>query len=97
MPEEKRPRRAEKPKEQQWPDCSDKQRAKVPDINLALRDLVNPCSVARKFNVPLSRLRAFQVRDSAAPGSRMVNDFAVSRNSMTPQLVAKRKRSEPPK
>jgi hypothetical protein len=72
-------------KKQQWPDCPDKQRAKVPHINLAIKDLVNPCQLAKKFGVPLSRLRAFEVRDGQT--GEMKNDFAVARNNNAPRLV----------
>ena len=75
-------------KESQWTNCSDKQRAKVPHINLALKDMANPCEVAKKFGVQLRQLRAFQIRDGAAPGSPMVNDFAVARTNKAPRLVA---------
>ena len=70
----------------QWANCSDKKRAKVPHINLALKDMANPCEVAQKFGVQLRQLRAFQIRDGATPGL-MVNDFAVARTNKAPRLV----------
>jgi hypothetical protein len=72
----------------QWPDCSDKRRARVPHINLAINDMVNPCELAKEFEVPLSQLRAFQVRDPVS--GKMMNDFAVARNRRAPRLVARR-------
>ena len=69
----------------QWKNCPDKQRAKVPYINLALRDMANPCEVAKKFGVQLRQLRAFQIRDGAT--GLMVNDFAVARTIKAPRLV----------
>ena len=71
----------------QWANCSDKKRAKVPHINLALKDMANPCEVAQKFGVQLRQLRAYQVRDGATATSPMVNDFAVARTNKAPRLV----------
>ncbi len=51
-----------------WKNCPDKERAKVPEINLAIGDMANPCELAKKFNVRLNQLRAFQVRDGAIRG-----------------------------
>jgi hypothetical protein len=69
----------------QWRDCSDKQRAKVPHINLAIKDLTNPCLLAKKFGVPLSRLRAFEVRDGQT--GEMKNDFMIARNTNAPRIA----------
>jgi hypothetical protein len=68
-------------KKQQWPDCSDTERAKVPGINLALKDMTNPCKLAKQYGVRLGQLRAFTVRDdaSAAPFGERKNDFAIAR------------------
>ena len=38
-------------KKDQWPDCSDKERAKVPGINLAIKDMTNPCKLAKQYGV----------------------------------------------
>jgi hypothetical protein len=71
---------------QQFPNCPDKQRAKVPHINLTIKDMANPCELAEQFDVPLSRLRAFQIRDPVT--REMLNDFAISRDDNTPQLFS---------
>jgi hypothetical protein len=71
----------------QWSDCPDTLRAKVPGINLAIKDMVNPCELAKKFGVPLGQLRAFEVRDGQT--GEMENDFAVARNQNAPQLKTK--------
>jgi len=59
--------------------CPDKERAKVPGINLAIGDMANPCELAKKFGVKLSQLRAFEVRDGQT--GAMKNDFVVARTS----------------
>ena len=66
-------------KDQQWPDCSDKERAKVPGINLALQDMTNPCELAKQYGVRLGQLRAFTVRDSATTTGERKNDFVIAR------------------
>jgi hypothetical protein len=72
------------PEKPQWRDCPDKQRTKVPDINLAIKDLANPCQLAKKFGVPLSQLRAYTMRDGATNESK--NDFFIARNRNAPTL-----------
>jgi hypothetical protein len=67
---------------EQWRDCSRDKRAKVPHINLEIKDMSNPCKLAEKFGVKLSQLRAFEVKD----GLEMKNDFVVARNINTPRL-----------
>ncbi len=62
-----------------WKNCPDKERAKVPEINLAIGDMANPCELAKKFNVRLNQLRAFQVRDGATGQTK--NDFVIARTS----------------
>ena len=48
-----------KPKsDEQWADCPRRERAKVSNVNLDIKDLVNPWELAKQFSVPLSRLRA---------------------------------------
>jgi hypothetical protein len=69
------------PKTQQWPDCSDKQRAKVPGINLALRDMENPCELAKQYGVKLGQLRAYTVPDAASVPRVWLNDFVIARTS----------------
>ena len=69
----------------QWRDCPDRQRAKVPHINLAIRDMTNPCKLAKKFGVRLGRLRAFEVRDGQT--SEMKNDFMIARNTNAPRIA----------
>jgi hypothetical protein len=68
-------------KKPQWPDCSDKERAKVPGINLAIKDMTNPCKLAKQFGVKLGQLRAYTVRDdaSAAPFGERKNEFIIAR------------------
>jgi hypothetical protein len=68
----------------QWPDCPDSQRKQIPNINLALQDMVNPCELAQQFEVKLSQLWAFEVRDSQT--NQMVNDFHIARNSRNARL-----------
>jgi hypothetical protein len=75
---------------QQWPNCPDRQRAKVPGINLAIRDMANPCQLAKDFGVQLRRLRAFQVRDGQT--GEMKNDFMVARNVSAPLVASTRRR-----
>jgi hypothetical protein len=70
-----RRRKRKKATDEQWPDCPKEQRAKVPNINLAIKDMANPCQLAKKFGVPLSRLRAFEVRDGQT--GQMKNDFVI--------------------
>ena len=69
----------------QWPDCPDSQRKQVPNINLALQDMVNPCELAEQFKVKLSQLWAFEVRDGQT--NQMKNDFHVARNSRNARLT----------
>jgi hypothetical protein len=47
---------------EQWRDCPRKERAKVPHINLDIKDMTNPCRLAEKFGVPLSRSRRCRLR-----------------------------------
>jgi hypothetical protein len=53
--------------------CPDSERAKVPGIVLRLKDMQNPCVLARMRGVPISSLRATQVMDGAI--KEMVNNF----------------------
>jgi hypothetical protein len=69
---------------EQWRDCPRNKRAKVPHINLDIKDMANPCKLAEKFGVKLSQLRAFEVRDGET--GEMKNDFVVARNINTPRL-----------
>ena len=62
-----------------WKNCPDKERAKVPGINLAIGDMANPCELAKKFKVKLNQLRAFQVHDGATRETK--NDFVIARKS----------------
>jgi len=78
-------RKGKKPTDEQWPDCPKEQRAKVPDINLAIKDMSNPCKLAKKYSVPLSQLRAFEVRDGQT--GQMKNDFFIARNKNAPRLT----------
>ena len=71
---------AETTKKQQWPDCPDNERAKVPGINLAIRDMANPCQLAKQYGVKLGQLRAFTVRDSATNTGERLNDFRVDKS-----------------
>jgi hypothetical protein len=76
-----------------WPNCPDKQREKVPGINIVLDDMVNPCELAKKWGVQLRRLRAFQMLNSTARPAQMVNDFALGRGHTAP-LISVRKGSK---
>jgi hypothetical protein len=69
----------------QWPDCPDSQRKQIPNITLALQDMVNPCELAEQFKVKLSQLWAFEVRDGQT--GQMKNDFHVARNSRNARLT----------
>lgn len=69
---------------EQWPDCPLKKREKIPDINLAIKDMANPCKLAQKFGVRLNQLRAFEVRDGQT--GEMKNDFVIARSIATPRL-----------
>jgi|AmaraimetFIIA100_FD_contig_61_4295924_length_743_multi_3_in_0_out_0_2 hypothetical protein len=69
----------------QWPDCPDSQRKQVPNIDLDLQDMVNPCELAEKFKVKLSQLWAFLVRDGQT--NQMKNDFHIARNSTNARLT----------
>src|SRR6266705_2370598 len=53
--------------------CPDSERAKVPGIVVALKDMENPCVLAEMNGVPITRLRARQVIDGAT--GRSVNTF----------------------
>jgi hypothetical protein len=72
------PKKPSKPKkaDEQWLDCPRSERVKIPGINPDIKDLLNPCELARQRGVPLSQLRAI-------PGGRdprtglPVNDFVV--------------------
>ena len=68
-------------KKDQWPDCSDKERAKVPGINLAIKDMTNPCKLAKEYGVKLGQLRAYTVRDDASgsPFGERKNEFVIAR------------------
>ncbi len=50
-------------------------REEIRGINAALRDMADPHEVARTLDVPLSRLRARQIRDPVR--GDMVNDFFI--------------------
>jgi RNA polymerase primary sigma factor len=50
-------------------------REDIPGINAALRDMADPHEVARTLGVPLSQLRARQIRDPSR--GDMVNDFFI--------------------
>lgn len=65
-------------KKPQWPDCPDKERAKVPGINLALKDMADPCKLAKQYGVKLGQLRAFTVADGSVPRV-WLNDFIIAR------------------
>ena len=73
-----RPRETTK-RDQQWPDCPDKQRVKVPGINLAIRDMTNPCELAKQYGVKLGQLRAFTVPEAASNTGEKKNDFVIAR------------------
>ncbi len=53
--------------------CPESKHAKVPGIVLTLKDMQNPCVLARMKGVPISRLRAKQIIDGAT--GRSVNTF----------------------
>jgi hypothetical protein len=72
-----------------WPNCPDKQREKVPGINIVLDDMVNPCQLAKKWGVQLRRLRAYQILN---PGRGMINDFALGRSHTAPLLSGRKGR-----
>jgi len=55
--------------------CPDSERAKIPGIVVALKDMENPCVLAEMNGVPITRLRARQVIDGAT--GRSVNTFRV--------------------
>jgi hypothetical protein len=54
----KRPVKLKPKSDEQWADCPRRERAKVPNVNLDIKDLVNPWELAKQFSVPLSQLRA---------------------------------------
>jgi hypothetical protein len=66
----------------QWADCSDAERAKVHNINLAIQDMADPCQLAQQWGVSMSQLWAFEVRDGQT--NQMMNDFWLPR---TPDLA----------
>jgi hypothetical protein len=86
------PKKPVKPKDddEQWSDCPRKERAKVPNINLDLKDLQNPCKLARQFGVPLSQLRAISGGEDTKTHRRL-NDFVVATHKATPQVLVARK------
>jgi hypothetical protein len=48
----------------QWGrDCPDDQRELVPGLNKALKDMLNPCELARKLGVKLQDLQSSPVPD----------------------------------
>jgi hypothetical protein len=71
-------RAKKKDQDGQWPDCPDRKRKQVPNINLALQDMVNPCELAEQWKVKLSQLWAYEVRDGQT--GQMKNDFMIARN-----------------
>jgi hypothetical protein len=83
----------------QWPDCSDRQRAKVHNINLAIQDMANPCQLAQQYGVSISQLWAHEVRDGQS--GQMKNDFWLPRTTQVANLVSakprKRARTAKPK
>jgi hypothetical protein len=71
------PKTPVKPKtNEQWADCPRSERAKVPGINLDIKDLLNPCELARQSGVSLSQLRAIPGGRDSRTGLP-VNDFVV--------------------
>jgi len=69
----------------QWSDCPDSQRKQIPNINLALQDMVNPCELAEEWEVKLNQLWAFEVRDGQT--GQMKNDFHIARNNRNARLT----------
>jgi hypothetical protein len=86
------PQKPVKPKkpDEQWPDCPRKERAKVPNINLDTKDVLNPCELAKQFGVPLSQLRAIAGGRDAKTGLPL-NDFVVATRRATPRVLVARK------
>jgi len=53
--------------------CPDSERAKIPGIVLVLKDMENPCVLAKMKGVAISKLRATQVMNGAS--GHLVNTF----------------------
>jgi hypothetical protein len=88
----KKPTKPSGPKsrtDDQWADCPRAQRAKIPNINLAARDVQNPCELAKEYGVPLSQLRVIPSRDGVS--GEPVNDFLVAPRRSSPKFLAARK------
>jgi hypothetical protein len=60
--------------DEQWPDCPREKRALVHGINLAIRDMANPCELAQQLGVPISDLWSREYRDGSIGGT-MLNDI----------------------
>jgi hypothetical protein len=87
------PKKPVKPKpksDEQWADCPRRERAKVPNINLDIKDLVNPCELAKQYGVPLSQLRAISGGKDAKTNLPL-NDFVVATRRGTPRVLVARK------
>jgi hypothetical protein len=66
--------REEKNEDEQWPDCPREKRGLVHNINLAIRDMQNPCELAQQLGVKISDLWSREVRDGSIGGT-MLNDI----------------------
>ena len=89
-------------KTDQWPDCSDKQRARVHGINLAIKDMLDPCQLADQLGVQLTDLWSYEVRDGGIGGGvlnyiyRPGAEFALkSRRKPKPKARPKQSRRSP--
>ena len=76
----------------QWPDCSDAQRKKVHNINLAIQDEANPCELAQQLGVPISHLWAREVPDGKG---NMWNDFYLPLSNQVVRRIAAGKTVRP--
>jgi hypothetical protein len=75
--------------DEQWTDCPRSQRAKIPNINLDAKDVLNPCEFAGQHGVSLSQLRAIAERDGQT--GEPVNDFVLAARRSTAKVLVARK------
>jgi hypothetical protein len=87
----KKPSKPARPKsrtDDQWPDCPRAQRARIPNINLYVKDVQNPCVLAKQYGVALSQLRAVAGKDGQT--GEPVNDFVVATRRATAKVLVAR-------
>jgi len=71
-----------------WRDCPDSEREKVHEINLAIKDMANPCELAQILGVPIDHLWA---RPVPAGDRGMLNDFYLPLNMRVVRRIAGKK------